>query len=296
MTAKTSFRGSFTALVTPFPDGKVDEAASRSRRVNWHRRGQPRAGGGRHHRRDPDAQPRGARARRRARASTAGGRFPVIAGRRVEQAPQEAVELCASPKRPAPTAALVVTPYYNKPSQRGLYHHFKTLHDAVDLPIIIYNIPGRSVVDMTPATMGELASCPIIGVKDATGDVARVSDQRVACGAGLPPALRRRRNRARLQRAWRHRLHQRGGEHRAAALAEFQEAMLAGDYARALTYQDRLMPLHRAAFAEPNPAADQVRALAARALRQTVRLPLVTVGDKTKAAVREAMVHAGLVN
>ena len=116
-------------------------------------------------------------------------------------------------------AALVVTPYYNKPSQRGLYHHYKTLHDAVELPIIIYNIPGRSVIDMTPATMGELAELPrIVGVKDATGDVSRVSDQRIACGRDFIQLSGEDASALGFNAHGGTGLHQRGGEHRAAAL------------------------------------------------------------------------------
>ena len=128
-----------------------------------------------------------------------------------------------------------MTPYYNKPSQRGLYHHYKTLHDAVELPIIIYNIPGRSVIDMTPATMGELAKLPrIVGVKDATGDVSRVSDTRIACGRDFIQLSG--------EDASALGFNAHGGRGCISVVAniaprlcaEFQEATLAGDYARAL--------------------------------------------------------------
>ena len=132
---------------------------------------------------------------------------------------EESVRLMRFAARVGADAALVVTPYYNKPSQRGLYHHYKTLHDAVELPIIIYNIPGRSVVDMTPATMGELARLPrIIGVKDATGDVSRASDQRIACGTDFIQLSGEDASALGFNAHGGTRLHQRGGEHRPAAL------------------------------------------------------------------------------
>jgi 4-hydroxy-tetrahydrodipicolinate synthase len=191
----------------------------------------------------------------------------------------------------------VVTPYYNKPSQRGLYHHFRTLHDTVELPIIIYNIPGRSVIDMTPATMGELAKLPrIVGVKDATGDVSRVSDTRVACG---PDFVQLSGEDASALGFNAH-----GGRGCISVVAniaprlcaEFQEAMLAGDYARALGYQDRLMPLHRAAFAEPNPCPTKYALSVLGKCSDEVRSPMVTLEDATKERMRGAMRHAGLLN
>ena len=194
-------------------------------------------------------------------------------------------------------AALVVTPYYNKPSQRGLYHHFRTLHDAVNLPIIIYNIPGRSVIDMTPATMGELAKLPrIVGVKDATGDVSRASDQRIACGTDFLQLS------GNDDSALGFNAH--GGRGCISVVAniaprlsaEFQEAMLAGDYARALTYQDRLMPLHRAAFAEPNPAPTKFALSLLGKCTEEVRSPMVPIEEPTRERMRAAMRHAGLLN
>ncbi|MEY8842046.1 4-hydroxy-tetrahydrodipicolinate synthase, partial [Cribrihabitans sp. XS_ASV171] len=179
------------------------------------------------------------------------GRVPVIAGAG-SNATFEAIRFVQFAERVGADAALVVTPYYNKPTQRGMIAHFTALHDCAEIPIIIYNIPGRSVVDMTPATMGELSKLPrIIGVKDATGRLERVSQQRAACGPDFC---------------------QLSGEDATALgfnahggvgcisvtanvaprlCAEFQQATLSGDYALALDYQDRLMPLHEAIFIEP---------------------------------------------
>jgi dihydrodipicolinate synthase len=193
-------------------------------------------------------------------------------------------------------AALVVTPYYNKPNQRGLEAHYRALHDAADIPIVIYNIPGRSIIDMTPETMGALAKLPrIVGVKDATGDVTRVSKQRAACGADFI---------------------QLSGEDASALgfnahggvgcisvtanvaprlCAQFQEATLRGDYAAALEIQDRLMPLHTALFREPNPCPSKYALSLLGLCSDETRLPLVGLADETKAEVRAAMVHAGLL-
>jgi 4-hydroxy-tetrahydrodipicolinate synthase len=290
------FRGSIPALITPFRDGKVDEKALADL-VNWHvaegshgvvavgTTGETPTLSHEEHERCIEIV-----------VDTAARRIPVIASAGSNNT-EESVRLMRFAAKVGADAALVVTPYYNKPNQRGLYHHYRTLHDAVDLPIIIYNIPGRSIVDMTPTTMGELARLPrIIGVKDATGDVTRVSDQRITCGT---------------------RFIQLSGED-ASALgfnahggtgcisvvaniapklsAEFQEAMLAGDYARALTYQDRLMPLHRACFAEPNPSPTKYALSVLGKCTEEVRSPMMTVEEPTKERMREAMRHAGLLN
>jgi 4-hydroxy-tetrahydrodipicolinate synthase len=226
---------------------------------------------------------------------TAAGRIPVIAGAGSNNT-TEGIRLLRHAAQVGADAALVVTPYYNKPTQAGLLAHFRALHEAADIPIIIYNIPGRSVIDMTPATMGELAKLPrILGVKDATGDVSRVSLQRIACGAGFV---------------------QLSGEDASALgfnahggtgcisvtanvaprlCAEFQEATLAGDYAKALDYQDRLMPLHRAIFLEPGVAGAKYALSLLDLCRDEVRLPLVGLTDATRAEIRAAMEHAGLI-
>ena len=228
------FKGSIPALVTPFRDGAVDEAALIGL-VNWHvaegshgivavgTTGETPTLSHEEHEHCIEVI-----------VKTAAGRIPVIAGAGSNNT-DESVRLMRFAAKVGADAALVVTPYYNKPSQRGLYHHYRTLHDAVDLPIIIYNIPGRSVVDMTPATMGELARLPrIIGVKDATGDVTRVSDQRISCGTEF------------LQLSGEDAsalgFNAHGGRGCISVVAniaprlsaEFQQAMLAGDYARAL--------------------------------------------------------------
>jgi 4-hydroxy-tetrahydrodipicolinate synthase len=290
------FRGSIPALITPFQNGKVDEKALVDL-VNWHveegshglvavgTTGETPTLSHDEHERVIEVV-----------VKTAAGRIPIIAGAGSNNT-EESVRLMRFAKSVGADAALVVTPYYNKPSQRGLYHHYKTLHDAVDLPIIIYNIPSRSVVDMTPATMGELAKLPrIIGVKDATGDVSRVSDQRMTCGTDFLQLS------GNDDSALGFNAH--GGDGCISVVAnvaprlssEFQEAMLAGDYAKALTYQDRLLPLHRACFAEPNPSPTKYALSLLGKCSEEVRSPMVTLEDATRERVRAAMRHAGLLN
>ncbi len=223
------------------------------------------------------------------------GRVPVIAGAGSNNT-VEGIRLIQHCERVGADAALVVTPYYNKPTQAGLVAHYTALHDCCNLPIVIYNIPGRSVVDMSPETMGTLAKLPrIVGVKDATGKIERVSMQRASCGADFI---------------------QLSGEDATALgfnahggvgcisvtanvapklCAEFQAATLAGDYARALAYQDRLMPLHEAIFIEPGLAGAKYGLSLLGLCRDEVRLPLVTLTDGTKARIKAAMEFAGVL-
>jgi len=290
------FRGSIPALVTPFRDGKVDEKALAAL-VEWHvaegshgivpvgTTGETPTLSHEEHGRCIEIV-----------VEAAARRIPVIAGAG-SNSTEEAVSLMRHAKEAGADAALVVTPYYNKPSQRGLYLHFRTLHDAVDLPIVIYNIPGRSVIDMTPTTMGELAKLPrIVGVKDATGDISRVSDQRITCGKDFIQLS------GNDESALGFNAH--GGSGCISVVAniaprlcsEFQEAMLGGDYAKALGYQDRLMPLHRAVFAEPNPAPTKYALSLLGKCTEDVRSPMVSLEEPTKEKVRAAMRHAGLLN
>ena len=212
------FKGSIPALITPFRDGKVDEAALVAL-VDWHvaegshglvavgTTGETPTLSHEEHERCIELV-----------VKTAAGRIPVIAGAGSNNT-EESVRLMRFAARVGADAALVVTPYYNKPSQRGLYHHYRTLHDAVELPIIIYNIPGRSVIDMTPGDHGR-ARPPAADRRRQGRHRRRQPGLRPAhhLRHGLHPALRQRRQRARLQRPRRARLHQRGGEHRPAAL------------------------------------------------------------------------------
>jgi len=226
----------------------------------------------------------------------AAGRIPVIAGAGSNNT-LESIRFMQHAERVGASAALVVTPYYNKPTQRGLIAHYTALHDCCELPIIIYNIPGRSVVDMTPETMGELAKLPrIIGVKDATGDLARVSLQRMTCGpdfiqiSGEDPTA--------------HGFNAQGGvgvisvtaNVAPGMIADVQEATLQGDYARALEIQDRLMPLHRAIFTEPGLVGVKYAMSKLGLCSEEVRSPLTGLSEATKALVEDGMRHAGLMN
>ncbi len=290
------FRGSIPALVTPFRDGKVDDKALADL-VEWHieegshglvpvgTTGETPTLSHEEHEHCVELVVR-----------TARGRVPVIAGAGSNNT-AEAVRLMRHAKAVGADAALVVTPYYNKPNQRGLYHHYRTLHDAVELPIIIYNIPARSVIDMATATMAELAKLPrIVGVKDATGDVGRVSDQRAACGADFIQLSG--------EDASALGFNAQGGVGCISVVAniaprlcaEFQEAMLAGDYRRALDYQDRLLPLHRAAFAEPSPGPTKYALSVLGKCTEELRSPILPVEEPTRERMRAAMRHAGLVN
>ncbi|WP_424971985.1 4-hydroxy-tetrahydrodipicolinate synthase [Dinoroseobacter sp. S76] len=226
----------------------------------------------------------------------AAGRVPVIAGAGSNNT-VEAIRFVRHAAEAGAQGALVVTPYYNKPTQAGMVAHYTALAEAADIPIVIYNIPGRSVVDMTPATMATLAALPtIVGVKDATGDLARVSQTRMACGAEFI---------------------QLSGEDATALgfnahggvgcisvtanvapklCAQFQEATLAGDYAAALTLQDKLMPLHEAIFMEPGLVGAKYALSLLGKCSEEVRLPLQCLTDGTKEAVKAAMAHAGLLD
>lgn len=289
-------KGSLPALVTPFKDGAVDFDALKHL-VEWH------VAEGSH-----GLVPVGTTGESPTLShdehekvvecvvETVAGRIPVVAGAGSNNT-AEGISLIQHAARVGADYALVVTPYYNKPTQAGLYAHFKAMHDAADLPIIIYNIPGRSVVDMSPETMGELAKLPrIVGVKDATGDLARVSKQRITCGAdfiqlsGEDPTA--------------HGFNAQGGVGCISVTAnvapklcsELQEACLSGDYATALTLQDRLMPLHIAIFTEPGLAgAKYGMSLLGKSTEET-RLPILPPTDGTKAKIRAGMVHAGLIN
>ena len=293
------FKGSIPALVTPFSEaGAVDEDTFTAH-VNWviaegsnglvpvGTTGESPTLSHAEHKRVVELC-----------IEAAAGRVPVIAGAGSNNT-VEAVELAQHAEEVGADAILVVTPYYNKPTQKGLFAHFSTIAESVKLPIIIYNIPGRSVVDMTPETMGALAKAHsnIVGVKDATGKIERVSEQRIACGKDFI---------------------QLSGEDATALgfnahggvgcisvtanvaprlCAEFQKAMLDGDYAAALEYQDRLMPLHKAIFIEPGLCGAKYALHRLGRMSRAVRSPLLsTLEPATEAAIDSALKHAGLIN
>ena len=261
-------QGSMPALITPFKNGAVDLEGLKAL-VAWH------IAEGSHGLvpvgttgESPTLSHEEHEAVVSAVVEAAAGRIPIVAGAGSNNT-AESLRFMHHAKDVGASAALVVTPYYNKPTQEGLIAHFKTLHDSCDLPIVIYNIPGRSVVDMSPETMGELAKLPrIIGVKDATGDLARVCQQRITCG---PDFLQ-----ISGEDATAHGFNAQGGigcisvtANVAPALcAQLQEACLAGDYAAALTIQDRLMPLASGDFHRTRFGWGKIRLIASGPLRR----------------------------
>ncbi|MCF1503634.1 4-hydroxy-tetrahydrodipicolinate synthase [Afifella sp. H1R] len=291
------FKGSIPALVTPMRNGNVDEEAFRSF-LEW------QIGEGSHgfvpvgttgesptlshaeHKRVVELC-----------VEVTAKRVPVIAGAGSNNT-REAIELAEHAEKAGADAVLVVTPYYNKPSQKGLYAHFKAVADAISIPIIIYNIPPRSVIDMSVETMKQLfEDCPnITGVKDATANLVRASLQRQEIGTEFnqlsgedPTALG---------------FMAHGGHGCISVTAnvapklcsEFQKACMAGDFSTALNYQDRLMPLHRALFLEPSPGPTKYALSALGKMSEEVRSPITTIGEETKSEVQDALRHAGLLN
>ncbi|WP_424944494.1 4-hydroxy-tetrahydrodipicolinate synthase [Aliiroseovarius crassostreae] len=290
------FKGSLPALVTPFKDGAVDFDALK-RLVNWQidegSNGLVPVGTTGE---SPTLSHEEHEAVIEVTVEAAAGRVPVIAGAGSNNT-VETLRFMEHAERVGAAAGLVVTPYYNKPTQRGLIHHFRTVADAVDLPIVIYNIPGRSVVDMTPATMGELAKHKnIIGVKDATGDLARVSAQRITCGKDFVQLSG--------EDATAHGFNAQGGQGCISVTAnvaprlcaEMQAATLDGDFGRALEIADKLMPLHQAIFMEPGTCGAKYALSKLGLCSDEVRSPLVGLMDETKSALDAAMRHAGLIN
>jgi 4-hydroxy-tetrahydrodipicolinate synthase len=296
MTVKTSFRGSFTALVTPFSNGSLDEKAFRGL-VDW----QIAEGtGGLVPVGTTGESPTLTHEEHRQVVEwcieQAKGRVPVIAGSG-SNSTREAIELSQHAEKAGADAVLIVTPYYNKPTQEGLYQHFKAINDAIGIPIIIYNIPVRSVIDMSVDTMARLFELDnIAGVKDATANVVRVSQQRAAMGEGFNQLSGEDATVLGFMAHGGHGCISVTSNVAPRLCAEFHDACLKGDYGSALRLHDKLMPLHTALFIETNPAPAKYALSVLGKCADTVRLPMVRLADKTKAAVREAMVHAGLIN
>jgi len=295
-TGKTSFRGSFTALVTPFKNGSVDEASFRAL-VDWQiaegTNGLVPVG-------TTGESPTLSHEEHNAVVDwcvdQAKGRVPVVAGAG-SNSTKEAIALARHAEGAGADAVLVVTPYYNKPTQEGLYQHFKAINDAIGIPIIIYNIPPRSVVDMSVETMTRLFELKnIAGVKDATANLARVSQQRAAMGEGFVQLSGEDATALGFMAHGGHGCISVTSNVAPRLCAEFQASCLKGDYAGALAIQDKLMPLHSALFIETSPSPIKYALSLIGKCAETVRLPMVPVTQKTRETVREAMVHAGLIN
>lgn len=295
MAKKAAFRGSITAIVTPFRDGLFDEDRFRAL-VDWQiasgTHGLVPAGTTGE---SPTLSHEEHRQVIAACVSEARGRVPVIAGTGSNNT-QEAIELARFAEKAGADGLLIVTPYYNKPSQEGLFRHFKAIDDAVGIPIIIYNIPPRSVVDMSIETMKRLCELKnIAGVKDATGNIARTALQRNALG---PDFIQLSGEDMTALAVMAH------GGHGCVSVtsnvaprqcAQMQEACLAGNFAAALKVQDLLTPLHAAMFVDPNPAGPKYALSLLGKISNEIRLPMLPATETAQAAIRAAMVHAGLI-
>ncbi|MEO1141430.1 MAG: 4-hydroxy-tetrahydrodipicolinate synthase [Pseudomonadota bacterium] len=224
-------------------------------------------------------------------------RVPVIAGAGSNNT-DEAVDLAQHAEKAGADGILVVTPYYNKPNQRGLKAHFGAVAKAVSLPLIIYNIPGRSIIDMSVETMVELFEehDNIVGVKDATASMSRISEQRHAMGADFVHLSGEDISTLGFMANGGHGCISVTANVAPRMCAQFQEACLAGDYATALEFQDKLAPLHKALFIEPSPGGTKFALSLLGKCQNVQRSPMVAIDASTEAAVRDAMVHAGLIN
>lgn len=287
-------RGSITALVTPFKGDELDEQAFQDF-IEW------QIASGTH-----GLVPCGTTGEsptlsdeehRRVIAlcvEAAAGRVPVIAGAGSNET-RVAISYSKHAKELGADATLVVTPYYNKPSQEGMYQHFKAINDAVDIPLFVYNVPGRSVVDINNETVGRLSKLDnVIGIKDATGDVSRVTELIDLCGEDFiqlsgddPTTLG-------------HSIHggtgaiSVGSNIAPAEYAAFHEAALSGDFAKARKIHDTLDRLHKDLFLDPSPAPTKYGLSLLGRMTADVRLPITTCRDSTKEAVKSAMTRAGV--
>jgi 4-hydroxy-tetrahydrodipicolinate synthase len=293
--AHSQFRGLFTALVTPFRDGAVDEPAfvqlvERQIAGGVHglvpvgTTGETSTLSHEEHRRVVELC-----------VKTTRGRVPVIAGAG-SNATAEAIELTEHAKAMGADAALVVTPYYNRPNQEGLYQHYAAINDAVNIPIVVYNVPSRTSVDISNETLRRLSSLPnIIGVKDATGDLGRASQQRLMCGpewvmlSGDDPT------------ALGYMAH--GGHGCISvtanvapeACAAFYNAALAGEWKTALSWQDRLINLHKGLFLDASPAPTKFALSQLGLCSEEARLPISSCAEGVRPAVLDAMREAGVL-
>jgi len=289
------FSGSIVALLTPFKNGKVDEKAFQSF-VDWQinqgtnglvpvgTTGESPTLSHEEHMRVVELC-----------IEAAAGRVPVMAGAG-SNSTAEAIALTRLAKQAGADAVLSVTPYYNKPTQEGLYQHYKAIHDAAEIPIFIYNIPGRSVVDMSVATMARLAKLPnIVGVKDATADLTRPLRTRVEIGPEFCQLSGEDATVVGFLAQGGHGCITVTGNVAPAQSAQLHAAWQAKDWATVERLRDQLMPLHHAMFLEASPAPVKYAASLLGLCSDEVRLPIVPVTEPTRVAIREAMVKAGVL-
>jgi len=287
-------KGSITALVTPFRDGQVDEQAFQDF-IDWQidngTHGLVPCGTTGESPTLSDAEHKRVIA---LCVEAAAGRVPVIAGAGSNET-RIAIRYSKHAKELGADAALVVTPYYNKPSQEGIYQHFKAIADEVDIPIVVYNVPSRSVTDISNETMGRLSTLPtVIGCKDATGDISRVTTITDLCGEDFiqlsgddPTALG-------------HAVHggrgaiSVGSNIAPAQYAAFHDACLSGDYAKAGNIHGKLDRLHKDLFMDPSPAPTKYGLSLLGKITADVRLPITPCRPETKETVQAAMKRAGV--
>lgn len=295
MAKKAAFRGSITAMITPFAAGQFDERSYRAL-IDWQinsgthalapvgTTGESPTLSHAEHKRVVEVC-----------VAEARGRVPILAGAGSNNT-EEAIDLARHAEKVGADGVLVVSPYYNKPSQEGLYRHFKAVNDAIGIPIILYNIPPRSVVDISIDTMKRLFELRnVAGVKDATGNVARTALQRDALG---PDFIQLSGEDMTALGVLAH-----GGDGCISVTsnvaprlcADFQDAALHGDFKTALAIQDRLTPLHAALFFDPNPAGPKYALSLLGKIGNELRLPMLPASPAAEAAVRAAMQHAGLL-
>lgn len=295
-TSRPIFYGSIPALITPFRNGKVDDRAFQAL-VEWQiMQGShglvPCGTTGESPTLDHDEHKRVVELC----IEAAAGRVPVIAGTG-SNSTAEAIDLTAHAKKAGAAGALVVVPYYNKPTQEGMYQHYKALNDVVDIPILIYNIPGRTGVNMTVETMARLAQLAnIVGVKDAANDITRTSLQRHAMGPDFIQLSGDDGNALGQAAHGGHGCISVSANVAPAELAAFQNALMAGDFKTALQWQDKLMPLHDALFVETSPGPVKYAASLRGLCAAEMRLPMAPVSASTEKTVRAVMEGLGLLN
>ena len=291
--SRLPFKGVFTALITPFLDGAVDEGAftrliERQIAAGVHglvpmgTTGEAPTLNHAEHERVTELC-----------VQTAAGRVPVIAGAGANSTAR-AIELVHHAREVGAQAALVVAPYYNRPSQEGLFRHYAAIAEAVDFPVIVYNVPSRSAVDITDATLARIAAlCGVVGIKDATGDMARASLQRLTCGSDWqmlsgddPTALGYMAHGGRGCISV-------SANVAPAAVAAFFDACLANEWGEALKLQDKLIRLHKALFLDASPAPTKFALAHLGLCAEEARLPIAPCADAVKPAILAAMAEAG---